>query len=350
MDWVNGVMPDVDEYLEIYAKWTPVLRNVTFYSAYSDVPSATNPSGNTPFMTATGVPHGTTVGSAYFHTPEWPDDLDTATNGGALSQEYDFVGWFYMDEDNKKNFAPDSMEITRDLILFAEWQTGIDTTYEVQYVLKEDASQENTQDGVAYPAGTQIADTVSAHSSVGKTKTFAAKGLGELKEAFRKKFFPTVNTHSILMEPNGDLNKYTFEYVYDDTVYFKVRYLDYSTKEELKPSKVDQTDEAIITEKFLPIQGYVPQSFYIRKTLAYDGSATKDSVIEENVITFYYVKDTQHGLYSIEYYLENEDSTDENNPANYYQYESIVGSDDLNHNITAVLCHRHRLFIYGHYL
>ena len=333
VDWENMTMPDAD--LTLYAKWTPFLRNVTFYSAYSDIPSDTNPSGNTPFMSATGVPHGTTVGSSYLYTPEWPGDLDTATNGGEQAELYDFVGWFYMDEDNKKRFAPDSMEITRDLVLFAEWQTSIDTTYEVKYVLRDAVSEENTQNNMAYPAGAPVGETITAHSSVGKTKTFSAKGLGELYEAFRKKFFPTVNTHSILMEPNSALNTYTFEYVYDDTVYYKVRYVDFATRTELRPSKVNSTDEAIITEKFLPIEGYIPQSFYIRKALAYDGNATESSVIEENVLTFYYVKDTQHGLYSVEYYLESENSTDPSDLDNYYVYESIVGSGDLNTTYTA---------------
>ena len=47
------------------------------------------------------------------------------------------------------------------------------------------------------------------------------------------------------------------------------------------------------------------------------------------------MKDTEHGLYSIEYYLENADSTDSSKPENYYQYESIVGSDDLKLTIKA---------------
>lgn len=332
VNWDTLTMPDGK--LTLYAKWTPILRNVTFYSAYSDIPSKTNP-GGTHFMIATDVPHGTTVGSAYLHTPEWPGDLAPEINGGDEAELYDFVGWFYMDEDNKKKFAPDSMEITRALVLFAEWQTSIDTTYEVQYVLRDDVSAENTPFGVPYAAGTPVGETVSAHSFVGKTKTFAAKGLGELFEPFRVKFFPTVNSHSILMEPQSSQNTYTFEYVYDDTVYYKVRYVDFATRTELRPSKVDSTDKAIITEKFLPIEGYIPQNFYIRKTLAYDANATENSVIDENVITFYYVRDTQHGLYSVEYYLESENSTDSSNPDNYYVYETIVGSGDLGSVYTA---------------
>ena len=316
VDWDSMVMPDSD--LELYAKWTPILRDVTFYTDYADI---SDPDAS-PFLQVEDVPHGTLLGSAYNKSPD-------------KGEGYDFVGWFYMDEDNKKRFAPDSMEITRDLVLFAEWQTSIDTTYEIKYALKDAVSAENVPSKTNYPAGTLIADTLFAHSSVGKTKTFSAKGLGELDADFQKKFFPTVNTHSILMEPNGELNKYTFEYVYDDTVYYKVRYVDFATRTELRSSVVKSSENAIVTEKFLPISGYIPQNFYIRKALAYDGDVTEDSVIEENVITFYYVQDTKHGLYSVEYYLENPDSTDPNKSENYFQYESIVGSEDINHLHTA---------------
>jgi len=341
VDWKDGAMPVTD--LEVYAKWTPILRNVTFYSAYSDI--ALDEADDTDrvyhFMKAEGVPHGQTLGSTYFDIPEHPGDLDRETNGGPEAEMYDFIGWFYMDEDNKKRFAPDSMEVTKDLVLFAEWNTSVDTEYEVRYVLRDDVSKENTvTEQQDYAAGSAVAVFDAGHASVGKTKTFTAKGLGDLYEDFQKKFFPTVNSHSILMEPRNledTQNRFTFEYVYDDTVYYKVRYLDYATKEPLHEELVRSTDEAVITVKFQPVKNYIPQSFYIRKALAYDGNATESSVIEENVITFYYVRDTEHGLYSIEYYKEDVDSTDSNDRANYTQYESIVGSADLEEEITAEL-------------
>lgn len=341
VDWDTITMPDGD--ITLYAKWTPVIRKVTFYSAFSDIEADEKDTSSTVyyFMYTDNVRHGSTLGSNYFHIPEWPQDKDPATNGGTLADEYDFVGWFYMDEDNKKRFAPDSMEITRDLVLFAEWQTSIDTTYEVQYVLGAGVSKENTPSKTEYSKGDKVGDTISAHSSVGKTKTFAAKGLSELYSDFRKKFFPRPNTHSILMDLDGDLNKFTFEYFYDDTVFYKVRYVDYTTRTEIATTKVKSTDEAIVTEKFLPIQNYIPQNYYIRKALAYDGSVDGDKypedIIEDNVITFYYVKDTEHGLFSVEHYLEYTESTDPNDPNNYYLYDSIVGSADKNTKYTAEL-------------
>lgn len=326
VNWDTLTMPDGD--LTLYAKWTPILRNVTFYTDYNDVPSATNP-GGTPFLTATDVPHGSLLGTAYYEIPDKGD-------------EYQFVGWFYMDENNKKRFAPDSMEITRDLVLFAEWQTGIDTEYEVQYKLGENA----TIGGTTYPAGTVIADTDTAHSSVGKTKTFNAKGAYQLYPAFRKSIFPTVNSHSILMEPDKNDNTFVFEYVYDEKVFYKVRYVDYSTRTEIAASNVKSTDEAIVTEKFLPVSGYMPMphNYYITKALMTDGYSDGSTIEDENVITFYYIKDTEHGLYSIEYYVENLDSSGaEINASNYetiteqdyHLHQSIVNMADLGATITA---------------
>ena len=122
-------------------------------------------------------------------------------------------------------------------------------------------------------------------------------------------------------------NTFTFEYLYDKQVFYKVRYLEASTNKELADPLETSTSDSVITEKFKPIPGYLPQSYYIRKTLAYDGK--EESAIEENIITFYYVKDEDHGMYSVEYYLENSDSDDPNDPDNYTQYESIVGTTDL---------------------
>ena len=332
VDWEKDTMPNGD--LTLYAKWTPVERTILFYSAYSDIQKDINDETDTVyhFMKAENVLHGSTLGSAYLSTPEFPGDLDITINGGDQAAEYDFVGWFYMDEDNKKKFAPDSMEVTRDLILFAEWQTGLDTEYEIQYVLKDAVSGTNTQDFNSYPAGYVIADTLSAHASVGQTKTFEAKSGSALYAPFAKHFFPLTNSHSILMEANPSANRYTFEYMYDDIVFYKIRYLEQGTNNVLHEEYQTYTSNAIISEKFKPINGYLPTSYYITRALQYDANAT--SAIEANTFTFYYVKDTVHGLYSVEYYIENIDSTDSNDPSNYSMLESIVGVGNLGSKLT----------------
>jgi len=340
VDWNNMIMPAKAQTL--YAKWTPLIRTVTFYSAYSDIQKDEDDTSDKiyHFMLADNISHGSLLGSSYSYTPDYPTDMDLIHDTTSeLAQMYDFVGWFYMDENGKKRFAPDSMEINRDLVLFAEWNTSVDTTYEIQYVLQDAVTKSQIpQLSKDYAAGEAIADILYAHSSVGKTKTFDAKGVSELYPDFKEHFFPTVSSHSILMEQDPSLNTYTFEYVYDPIVYYKVRYVDYVTRTDIMDPVVKYTEEAVVTEKFAPKEGWIPQNYYITKALASDGdieNPDKDEVIEENIIVFYYTQDTEHGLYSIEYYLENSNSTDSSKVENYYKYESIVGSADLGDKIEA---------------
>lgn len=114
-----------------------------------------------------------------------------------------------MDEDNKKRFTPDTMEVTQELHLFAEWQSGIDTTYKVKYVLDADDTVE-------------IADASEGHITADKTKTFTAKGMADLYEGYRTGYFPAVNSHSILMSEESESNTFTFRYVQDDEVWYLV--------------------------------------------------------------------------------------------------------------------------------
>lgn len=299
MDW-NSTMPDSD--FTVYARWKPVIRNVYFYATYPDVETGTywyptDKDGNvTTISYPIPVEHGTLLGTTYTYTPE--------------RDGYTFVGWFYMDENGKKRFAPDSMEVKRDLHLFAEWRAEIDTTYEVSYVLKDAV----TIDGTTYAAGTSIADVTVGHSTAGKTKTFSAKGAdptgySEVYPAFETGFFPEVGSHSILMDPVSTNNTYEFKYVCDAQVKYKVRYVDYATKQEIATSKEAFSSYAVHTERFLPIPGYVPMNgyYYITKTLASDGDS--DTLKDENIFTFYYMKDDEHGAYAIEHYLQNLDGT-----------------------------------------
>ena len=318
MNW-DQKMPDSD--FVVYANWVPVTRNVRYYLTYSDMLAgdtweATDIHGD-PVQYPIVVDHGSELGTAFNFIPTRKETV----NGKEV--EYRFVGWFYMDENNKKRFAPESMRVDQDLELFAEWSTIIDTTYEIRYVLEEDCEVS----GKTYKAGDPVADATLAHATVGLTKSFNAKTLGDLYPDFQESFFPTTNSHSILMALDSTKNIHTFTYVYDPEVYYEVRYVDYVSKTELMPSVVKKTQKAIVTEKFLPISGYIPDNFYITKTLAADGTSTKP--IEENVITFYYVADTKHGLYAIEYYLENTDSNNENDVNNYHYHESDVGTVEL---------------------
>lgn len=300
VDWANDKMPD--EPLTLYAKWVPVNHNVYFHLTYEDIATNTywdteDQHGN-PVSYPIVVEHGAVLGTTYHYMPERNEDHD-----GDGVNDYIFVGWFYMDEDNKKRFAPDTMEIKRDLHLFAEWQSLIDTQYKVEYVLKD----AETINGVAYMAGTTLAVITDGHSTAGRTKTFTAKAGDQLLDAFKNaSVFPMTNTHSILMDADPTGNTYRFEYVLDPEVYYKIRYVDKVTGEVLGETGNLKTNNSIVTEKFKYFEGYVPEQFYIRKVLASDGEAT--TAIPENVITFYYLPNTeenQEALYNVEYYKKN---------------------------------------------
>jgi len=342
VDWEKMTMPDAD--LTLYAKWEPVKRNVYFYLTYDHLlQHEADPSGDYTWDTKDYlgndvtypivVEHGAVLGTTYHYMPVRNEDFD---NDGV--KDYTFVGWFYMDEDNKKRFAPDTMEIKRDLHLFAEWQSQIDTQYKVEYVLKEDATIK--VDGVdqSYPAGTPIAVITEGHSTAGRTKTFTAKAGDQLLAAFQNApVFPETNTHSILMDADYTQNRYTFYYVVDDLVYYKVRYVDKVTGEVLGVKKVNgsenlESHNAIVTEKFQYFDGYVPEQFYIRKVLAADGNAT--SAIEANIITFYYLPnsvDNPEALYNVEYYKWNPQTNA------YEQTQNEPGRGVINESVTVTV-------------
>lgn len=320
VDWTSDTMPETNQTL--YARWEPIVRKVYFHLLYTDIAidktwDTTDKDGN-PVTYPIEAPHGTLLGTTYNYLP---------TRDG-----YDFIGWFYMDEDNKKKFAPDSMEIKRDLHLFAEWHSTTDTEYEVKYTLAE----EETIGGSTYPIGTQVGDMTTGHSSAGKTKTFTAKSRSELNLPFSEdnsKLYPTLNSHSILMSNVKDENKFSFTYIVDEEVWYKIRYLNKLDNSELADDEVysnKDTNADIITAKFKPIEGYLPEKYYIRKVLAADGdSGSATNVSPQNEIIFYYIPDEEHGLYTIEYYLEKVDSTDSKNRDNYELARSIVAHADL---------------------
>lgn len=320
VDWDTLTMPDSK--LTLYANWQPVTHNVRFFLHYSDIAANNNttndkcwqPDPDKPITYPISAPHGSLLESSY---SDHPTREETDSSGNPV---YTFIGWFYMDKEGKKRFAPDSMEITKDLDLFADWKSSKDTTYTVTYVIKGGT--------------TEIADPTTGHITAGVTKTFDAKGGTALYEAYREGYFPTTNSHSILMDTDSGLNNYKFEYVKDDVVYYKVRYVDALTKKTLGETDPIPSNKAIVTEKFKPFAGYVPKKYYIRKTLKTDGNAEADSeVLEDNIIIFEYDPDTEHGAYVVEHYQENVDSTDPDNINNYTRIHYITGVADLDSSI-----------------
>lgn len=281
-DWAHAKMPDGD--VVVYANWKPVSHNITFYENYDDLINGTNP-----FYGPITVEHRKKLDSTQYITP--------------AREDYTFVGWFYFDDNNKKRFAPDTMEISRDMDLFAEWNSSMVAEYKVTYECE----------------GQKIAPDTEGYSTVGRTKTFGAKGGLNMYDGFQEGYFPIVSSHSILMKPESNLNEFTFEYIYLSSVGYQVRYVDKTTGLEIASRKNASTSSAVVTEKFKPIVGYIPESYYLRKAVSADE--------EQNVLTFYYIPDATHGMYNVKHMLQNLDGS-------YSEYSTVEGIGDLNQTVS----------------
>lgn len=248
-----------------YAKWAPKNHTVRTFLTKEKIEEGV-------FLETYHVPHGTAVPSA----PANP------TNGN-----YTFVGWFYMDGNVEKAFDF-SMPVVKDLNLYAKWSSNTLVTYTIYYKSGD----------------TEIAEPTTGSALAGTTLTFEAKTGDELNKDYQSGYFPHTGSHSLTMDINGN-NEFTFVYVAKEKVGYTVRYLDKATGEPVvvngisTPDKTGETSDAIITEKFKVITGYMPDSYQKRLVL----SATE----AENVITFWYTKDEHHATIQKNYWIQNVD-------------------------------------------
>lgn len=245
--------------LMLYAKWAPKTHTVRTFLT-EDAMKA----GTAPINTWANVPHRSTI-----KKPQNP------TNG-----QYTFVGWFYQENGVEKAFDF-SMAVTKDLNLYAKWISNSLVQYTIHYQLED---------------STTIAPDTTGSALAGATKTFNAKTGADLNEGYQTGYFPKVGSHSITMDINGG-NEFTFFYVPREKVNYTVRYLEKDTNKVLKTEKKDSTSAAVVTEKFETVPGYAPDAYQKRLVL----SAEEES----NVITFWYVKDTEHAPVQIIHWVQN---------------------------------------------
>lgn len=249
-----------------YAKWAPKNHTVKTFLTKEKIEE------NDPIDTWDNVPHGTAV----TNTPADPQ------NGA-----YVFVGWFYMDGNVEKAFDF-SMPVVKDLNLYAKWSSNTLVTYTIYYKSGD----------------IEIAEPTTGSALAGTTLTFEAKTGDELNKDYQSGYFPHTGSHSMVMDIEGN-NEFTFVYVEMAKVGYTVRYLDKATGEPVvvngvpTPDKTGETSDAIITEKFKVITGYMPDSYQKRLVLSADA--------KENVITFWYTKDEQHATILKNYWLQNAD-------------------------------------------
>ena len=262
--------------VSVYAKWTPVVHTVRFYQTVDKV-------GTTDiYQTIENIQHNTVIG-------------ETARPEAPKNGKYTFVGWFYMDDGVEKAFDF-SMPINRDLDLYAKWNANVMVDFVIHYVL------EGTE--------TKVAEDYTGQALADTTQTFEAKTGTQLLPGFRKGFFPKVSSHNLEMNIDGK-NEFTFEYVEKEKVPYTVRYLEKGTNKVLHEEKTVETSDAVITEKFVQINGYRPDAYQKRLVLAAEG----------NVITFWYEKDDVHAPVQIIHWIQNIEGD------GYTEYQS---STDLN--------------------
>lgn len=258
VNWDTATMPAGD--LMLYAKWTPKTHTVRTFLTEEAMSAAENP---------------TNIWEKVAHRSIIADKPEDPTNGN-----YNFVGWFYKENGVEKAYDF-SMAVTKDMDLYAKWISNSLVQYTIHYQLEN---------------GTAIAPDTTGSALAGATKTFDAKTGADLNQGYQTGYFPKVGSHSITMDINGG-NEYTFVYVPKAEVNYTVRYLEKDTNTVLHEEKYAATRDAVVTEKFVTITEYAPDAYQKRLVLSADEGS--------NVITFWYVKDTEHAPVQIIHWVQN---------------------------------------------
>ena len=293
-------VPD-DEHYNLYAYWAKNEYSVKFYNSL----------GGTQLYEFSGdhsITHGDVIG-------------DTADNSGNTvtfpTRDNDaFLGWFYMDGATRKKFDPQQTPIKGNLEVFAMWEGTTPREYTVRYVFKNG----NEEIEIA-PATTGVARQNS-------TKTFTAKAGTELNSGYQTNYYPTTQSHSIVIDQDSNKNVYTFEYYHVDTkLSYKVRYVDAATGLNLPINDAEkgiangeatiETNSSYVLESYVPYNDvtyyYTPDSYKKSLVLSVmqDDQGNYVNDVDSNVIVFEYTKqDKPTGYYIVNYYLENLGNTE----------------------------------------
>ena len=286
-DFNGATMPAQDTTL--YARWVPTQHKVNVYLT-SDM------SEENRLMDEQVLYHGETAVE-----PEQP------TNGS-----YTFVGWFFMDGNIERAFDF-SMAVTTDMELYAKWSSNVVTKYNVYYRLAD---------------GTDIAEPLHGAALAGSTKTFDAKVGEQLYGDYRQGFFPDTSSTSMAFNVEDAIEEYDIVFTYTElgSVEYTVRYLDKTTGQPLSyidssgtvktmEDKVSVTSNNIVTESFVPIEGFLPDAYQKRLGVSSNSAS--------NILEFYYTADSTHGIVLITHYTENVDDE------GYTEYKHVTDPNGL---------------------
>ena len=328
----------------LYAGWKPVQRTVKMFRSLADMREYQSNGDEALVHYTRVVDHGSTLG-------EIADPTDPSEHG------YTFGGWFYEKSGKKVALTPTDTAVKEDLLVYADWGNHKAQPYLIHYVLKETADAEwkalldeaslySPEDGKAYTvtngsgesrtyiyyAGEgggyhrQIAADSRGYANQGGTRTFYPKAgdpYNQLYSGFNTGHYPTLASHSITMEEdtpsNPTVNVFTFYYVHAAKVSYKVEYRYHDTGKLIESESTGtgvvekETPKAVVTERFAVVKDCVPDAFYKRLVLAVVEDGKGGYVgSPDNVVTFYYTKNTGNAYYAIHYMLQNVDAaTDE---------------------------------------
>lgn len=328
----------------LYAGWKPVQRTVKMFLSLADMREYQSNGDEALVHYTRVVDHGSTLG-------EIADPTDPSEHG------YTFGGWFYEKSGKKVALTPTDTAVKEDLLVYADWGNHKAQPYLIHYVLKETADAEwkalldeaslySPEDGKAYTvtngsgesrtyiyyAGEgggyhrQIAADSRGYANQGGTRTFYPKAgdpYNQLYSGFNTGHYPTLASHSITMEEdtpsNPTVNVFTFYYVHAAKVSYKVEYRYHDTGKLIESESTGtgvvekETPKAVVTERFAVVKDCVPDAFYKRLVLAVVEDGKGGYVgSPDNVVTFYYTKNTGNAYYAIHYMLQNVDAaTDE---------------------------------------
>lgn len=290
VDWNTLTMSAGD--MQLFAKWSPIIHTVKVYKTAEL--SADEQIGSTQL-----VAH-----NAFATTP------DGAVENGDLI----FLGWFYVDPDDgkEKAFVFNSIPVYSDMNIYAKWSSHVWVDYEIRYVLKDAVNGTETE----------IAPRTVGQTLAGNNMTFLAKAGDELNEHYRKGYYPHTNSHTVTMQA-GVPHRFTFEYIYVETMPYKVIYVDESGNAVAEPKIVTDNALSVVTETFVRVAKKMPDAYQKRLVLSTTGTdADKDGVLDHNVITFRYTTDEAHAYYKVVHYIQNIAAND------YREYRSTetVGS------------------------
>ncbi len=270
--------------LILYAKWVPITHTVKFYLT-EDSTEVYKPS-NDKEATFT-VEHGGNIAEDYVQnhlTKEAMNSADPKPNG-----DYNFVVWYYYESGVKKYFDP-TMRIRTDLCLYAEWNSDTLKQYTVRYVVQG--------------TDTKVADDLTGSGLAGTTKTFDAKGSTELYAAYQTGYFPDAKSKSLILDIEKNELIVVFEYIEMSAVPYAVKYINTEDGSSIFdgvaiPDKVvPDNKNAVVTETFQVIPGFMPDAYQKRLVVTANG---------ENILYFYYTRDTEHAYYKITHYTQNTD-------------------------------------------